>query len=87
MRPFETSDHQTSSNETFRQEDEGSETSEHRPQFSQGGRGLAQRIAIAFAVLVYFALLIKLGGVSEEDLRRFPKGYMIVRFAKKFRLL
>lgn len=52
MRPFETSDHQTSSNETFRQEDEGSETSEHRPQFSQGGRGLAQRIAIAFAVLI-----------------------------------
>lgn len=44
-------------------------------------------VSIAFAVLVYFALLIKLGGVSEEELRRFPKGYMIVRFAKKFRLL
>lgn len=44
-------------------------------------------VSIAFAVLVYFALLIKLGDVSEEELRRFPKGYMIVRFAKKFRLL
>ena len=44
-------------------------------------------VSIVFAVVVYFALLIKLKGVSEEELRRFPKGYMMVRLARKFRLL
>ncbi len=44
-------------------------------------------ISVGFAVLVYFVLLIKLGGVSEEELQRFPKGSTIIRYAKKFRLL
>lgn len=44
-------------------------------------------ISIVFAVLVYFVFLIKLKGVSEEELRSFPKGYMMVRLARKFRLL
>lgn len=44
-------------------------------------------VSIGFAVLVYFVFLIKLKGVSEEELRRFPKGYVMIRYAKKFRLL
>lgn len=43
--------------------------------------------AIGFAVIVYFALLIKLKGVSETELRSFPKGYVIVRYAKRFHLM
>lgn len=44
-------------------------------------------VSIGFAVIVYFALLIKLRGVSEAELRNFPKGYVIARCAKKFHLM
>lgn len=44
-------------------------------------------VSIVFAVAVYFALLIKLRGVSEKELRNFPKGYVLVRYARKFRLM
>ena len=44
-------------------------------------------VSIVFAVAVYFALLIKLRGVSEKELRNFPKGYVLVRYARKFQLM
>lgn len=44
-------------------------------------------VAVLFAVAVYFILLIKLRGVSEEELRNFPKGYLFVRYAKRFHLM
>lgn len=44
-------------------------------------------VSIAFAVLVYFVLLLKLKGVSEQELRNFPKGHVLVRYAKRFGLL
>ena len=44
-------------------------------------------IAVLFAVFIYFVVLIKSGGASEEDIRRFPKGAGIVSIFKKIRIL
>ena len=43
--------------------------------------------AIIFAVMVYFVLLILLKGMTESELRAMPKGYLLVKIAKKCRLL
>lgn len=43
--------------------------------------------AILIGAVVYFALLILFRGVTEEELRGFPKGYLLVRIAKKCKLL
>ena len=49
------------------------------------------RISVVPAVLIgaaaYFALLILFRGVTEEELRGFPKGHLLVRLAKKCRLM
>lgn len=49
------------------------------------------RIALFPAILVgaaaYFTLLLLLGGVDEQELKGFPKGYLLVRLAKKLKLL
>ncbi len=42
-------------------------------------------IAIVLAVAVYFVMLLLLRGISEEELRGFPKGYLLVRLAKRCR--
>lgn len=44
-------------------------------------------IAIGVAACVYFVVLLLIGGVSEEELKAFPKGTMLVHYAKKFHLL
>ena len=44
-------------------------------------------VAIGIAAVVYFVLIIELGAVNEEELRTLPKGAMLVRVAKKMRLL
>ncbi|MCI5944779.1 MAG: polysaccharide biosynthesis protein [Eubacterium sp.] len=44
-------------------------------------------IAVVFAVIVYFVLELKLRGITEEELVRFPKGTALIRIAKKFHLL
>lgn len=44
-------------------------------------------VAIAIAVVVYFVLLILFKGVNEDELRAMPKGYLLVRVAKKCRLM
>lgn len=44
-------------------------------------------IAIALAVVVYFAGIIKIGVISENELTGMPKGHLMVKFAKKLRLL
>ncbi len=44
-------------------------------------------IAIGIAVCVYFVVLLLIGGVNESELKAFPKGTMIVHYAKKFHLL
>ncbi len=43
--------------------------------------------AIGVAVAVYFALLILFKGVNEAELKAMPKGYMLVRIAKKCRIM
>ncbi len=48
---------------------------------------LALLIAIGIAVCVYFVVLLLTGGVSEAELKAFPKGTMLVHFAKKFHLI
>ena len=49
------------------------------------------RISVIPAVLIgaaaYFALLILFRGVTEAELRGFPKGHLLVRLAKKCRLM
>lgn len=44
-------------------------------------------IAILAAVCVYFAMLLLLRGITEEELRMFPKGELLIRLARKCRLL
>lgn len=44
-------------------------------------------IAILVAACVYFALLLLFRGITEEELRVIPKGYLLVRLAKKCRLM
>ena len=43
--------------------------------------------AILIAVVIYFVLLILFRGINEEELKAMPKGYMLVRVAKKCRLM
>lgn len=43
--------------------------------------------AVIVGVIVYFVMLLLLRGVTEQELRGFPKGYLLVRLAKKCRLL
>lgn len=43
--------------------------------------------AILVGAAVYFVLLLLFRGVSENELRGFPKGYLLVKLAKKCRLL
>jgi stage V sporulation protein B len=44
-------------------------------------------IAVFIAVFVYFVVLIRSGGASEEDIKRFPKGTGIVSVLKKIKIL
>ncbi|MBR5248030.1 MAG: polysaccharide biosynthesis protein [Lachnospiraceae bacterium] len=43
--------------------------------------------AIVMAVCVYFVMLIAFRGVNEQELRGIPKGYLLVKVAKKCKLL
>lgn len=44
-------------------------------------------IAICLSACVYFAMLLLFRGITEEELRGFPKGYLMVKIAKKCRLM
>ncbi|MCM1124341.1 MAG: polysaccharide biosynthesis protein [Eubacterium sp.] len=44
-------------------------------------------VAIGVGALIYFALVLLMGGVTEKELKAFPKGTMLVHFAKKLHLL
>lgn len=43
--------------------------------------------AIILAVIVYFVTLLLLKGLTEEEIRKFPKGHLLIKIAKKLRLL
>ena len=44
-------------------------------------------VSIFLAVLAYFAMIIKFGAVTKEELKSMPKGATLVRIAGKLRLL
>ena len=48
---------------------------------------LSVLIAIVIGAGFYFAVLVLLKGVTEEELRSFPKGHLLVKIAKKCRLI
>ena len=48
---------------------------------------VALLIAIGAGVVVYFLVILIIGGVSEQELLAFPKGKLLVRCAKKLHLL
>lgn len=43
--------------------------------------------SIIIAVIVYFILIIKLGGIGEDEIRNIPQGEKIIKFAKRLKLL
>lgn len=51
------------------------------------GNMIALFVSISVGVVVYFMALIKIGGVTENELKGFPKGTFLVRAAKKLRVL
>ncbi|MDE6318485.1 MAG: hypothetical protein K2M22_01990, partial [Lachnospiraceae bacterium] len=44
-------------------------------------------VAIAVGMCVYGAILLLIGGVTEDELWDFPKGELLVQIAKKLHLL
>ncbi|MBQ9928880.1 MAG: polysaccharide biosynthesis C-terminal domain-containing protein [Lachnospiraceae bacterium] len=48
---------------------------------------LALAVSVCIAVVVYFVLVIRMGTVTEEELRSMPKGTLLLRIAKKFHIL
>lgn len=44
-------------------------------------------IAIVFAVIIYLILLVFFGAVSEEEIKGFPKGHVLVNLLKKCHIL
>lgn len=48
---------------------------------------IAVVVAVIVGACVYFVMLLLLRGVTERDLRAMPKGYLLVKIAKKTRLL
>ncbi len=48
---------------------------------------VALLVAIGIGALIYFAMILLMGGITEKELKTFPKGTMLVHFAKKLHLL
>ena len=44
-------------------------------------------VAVIFAVVIYFILVILMRGMNEEELRGIPKGYLLVKLAKKMKMM
>ena len=48
---------------------------------------IATILSIGVGAIAYFVILLLAKGVTEVELRRLPKGYLLVSLAKKARLL
>ena len=48
---------------------------------------IATATAILVGVIVYGVVLLLMRGLTEEELKAFPKGYLLVKIAKKLHLL
>lgn len=44
-------------------------------------------VAVVLAAAVYFVMILLLGAVTEDELKMLPKGYLLVKIARKTRLL
>lgn len=55
--------------------------------FGRFGFAVCLVVAIPVGVLVYFAAIIGMKVFTEEELRNVPKGHLIIKFAKKLKLL
>lgn len=52
-----------------------------------GLNGMAVIVAIILGAVFYFVGMVYMGGISEKDLKSFPKGQVLVALAEKMRLL
>ena len=48
---------------------------------------LSMMVSVIFSVVIYFIMLLKVGSFTEDELKAFPKGGLIVRIAKKLKLI
>ena len=51
------------------------------------GRTIATCVTLLLAVVIYAVGLVKLGAVTERELRSLPKGALLIRICKRVRLL
>ncbi len=51
------------------------------------GNAVSSIVAILAGIFIYFIVLLLIRGVSETDLRKLPKGELLVAFAKKLHLM
>ena len=51
------------------------------------GFRIATILCIVIAVLIYGFFILLLHGITEEELRSFPKGWFLVKILKKIHLL
>ena len=52
-----------------------------------GGRFIATTISILVAVAVYVVVVLRIGTLSEQDIKDLPMGVRILRYCRKFHLL
>lgn len=52
-----------------------------------GNNPISLFVSIGLAAVIYFVVLLLLGGVSEQELAAFPKGHLLVKAARKCKLL
>ena len=52
-----------------------------------GRNAVSTMLAIVVAVVVYFSLLLLLKGITEDELYKLPKGTVLIKIARKMRLL
>lgn len=52
-----------------------------------GSNILSLAAAVAVGAFIYFILIIRLGAVTEEEMRGMPKGYFLIGLAKKTKIL
>jgi len=43
--------------------------------------------AVLIAVVVYFVMLLLLRGITEQEMKSFPKGHLLIKVAKKCKLM
>lgn len=51
------------------------------------GKAIPMLISVVVAVIVYFAVAVKCKLLTESVMRDLPKGSMLIRIAKKCRLM